>query len=76
MARKKYENGYLEKIQYWTDRYSKECDPLIGSVDNQKRILEKIQFFIGKQHEYLNAKVEESIETINNSLNITKDFND
>ena len=68
MARKKYENCYLEKIQYWTDRYSRECDPLIGSVDNQKRILEKIQFFIGKQHDYLNAKIEESINECNKGL--------
>ncbi len=61
MARKKYENGYLEKIEYWTSKYSEECKSSERSEDNQKRILEKIQFFIGKQNDYLDAKIEKAI---------------
>ena len=68
MARKKYENGYLEKIKYWTSKYSEECKSGKGSEDNQKRILEKIKFFIGKQYDYLDAKIEESINECNKGL--------
>jgi hypothetical protein len=42
----KYSNGYIPKIQYWTDKLMSASNPI-----DQMRALEKVRYFQKRHHE-------------------------
>ena len=45
---KKYENGYIPKIEYWTDKLNEAIEALDEA--GIEKCVSKVSYFVGRQH--------------------------
>jgi len=56
----KYPNGYLPKIQYWTEQLTKFTNE--GDKLGAKKALNSLKYFMDKQNDYLEKKIDAAIK--------------